>query len=72
MKLESLKDLESVMKLCKKHGVESIEVDGVRMKLVDTQTSASSGSSDIKVEDPYANLTDEDILEWSSRGITNG
>lgn len=33
MQLESLKDLEKLVKLCRKLGVDKIEVDGVKVEL---------------------------------------
>jgi len=33
MKIESLKDLEKVIKLCRKNGIETFKIDGIEFKL---------------------------------------
>lgn len=65
MKIESLKELEAVIKVCKKHGVRDITVDGVHM-LIDV------GASDLKTEQTKDRIEtpdqvdESDLLFWSS------
>lgn len=33
MKIDSLRQLKELMKLCQSHGVENIEVDGIKMEI---------------------------------------
>lgn len=62
MKLESIKDLEALVKLCRKHGIEAIEVDNVKFSL----GSAPKRVSILRSEDP---LADARIPMFN--GITN-
>jgi len=66
MKIETLKDLESLVKMCNKHGVRNITVDGISMLLdgpPDLKTEESKAADPIKTPDAY---TDEDVLLWSA------
>jgi hypothetical protein len=64
MKVETLKELEALVKMCRKHGVRSIEVDGIKMLIEEPDLPKSSeAASDPKTEQP---LTDEQLLFWSS------
>lgn len=78
MKLESLRDLENLIKLCRKMGIEAIEVDSVKMNLGPTptiikrtrtktaqqQTVTPGGiTEDIRI--PEA-LSEEQLLFWSA------
>lgn len=64
MKVETLKELEALVKMCRKHGVRSIEVDGIKM-LIDEpeQKPTTATGADLKTEQTYS---DEDMLFWSS------
>lgn len=68
MKIESIKDLDAVISLCRKRGVLSIEIDGVKLSLGDAPEKKlkSEPTPEIKSEDQY---TPEQILMWSSAGI---
>ncbi len=66
MKLESIKDLEAIIKLCRKQGVQTISIDGVSLSLGDVPQKAKNGATDIsepKVEDQPS---DEELLFWSA------
>lgn len=63
MKIDSLKQLKELMKLCQSHGVENIEVDGIKMEIRPVvkaikrsnrpiQPTFSSGIEDVKVPTP--------------------
>ena len=64
MNITNIKDLEAVLKLCRKHGVDKISIDGISLELGSMPlkvTSADTATGD----EP---LTDEDLLLWSARG----
>jgi hypothetical protein len=72
MKLESLKDIEQLMKLCRKHNVSTLTVDGVTMHMApidELQSDLKNTTDSVTKEqlgfDP-SKLTDEQILNWSS------
>lgn len=81
MKIENLKELEKLIKLCKKHGIETIEADGVKFsvdlhaqltpsaKATKPTTSVQSTTidEDSKIELPDE-LTEEQLLNWSVTG----
>lgn len=70
MKIDSLKDLEALVKMCNKHGVSNITIDGIIMKL-DGPTEAGK----LKTEQPQSEnqYTDEQLLMWSAgAGEVNG
>jgi hypothetical protein len=69
MKLESLKDLKAVMLLCRKQGISSIEVDGVKLVLGDAPAKAPQARS---LQTPEPDLTpstpdESELLFWSVR-----
>ena len=63
MKIETLKELEALVKMCNKHGVSNIEIDGIKMRL--------AGAENLKTELPDSKpstpdqYSEEDILMWS-------
>lgn len=72
MKLESLKDLEAAIKLCRKLGVDSLEVNGVKVQLglePVRAKKAKGGAEEIADEPTY---TDEQLLFWSTQGAPEG
>jgi hypothetical protein len=64
MKVETLKELEALIKVCRKHGVHSITVDGISMLINEPPEQHSETASNKDVHTPV--YTDEDILTWSS------
>lgn len=67
MKIETQKQLESLLKLCQKHGVRQIEIDGIKMQLeaFDAPSTPDKASdTGISQDKPY---TDDDFLFWSSQ-----
>lgn len=66
MQILSLKELESVLKLCRKHGVRNIEIDGIKMQLEDVSAPVSQSGKDSIETAPE--LTDEQLAVWSSNG----
>lgn len=80
MKIENAKDLQALIKLCRKHGVESIEVDGVKLTLSPDafqtkpqrkrrvkQELTSDGTIDVSdIIDVPEELTPEQLLFYSA------
>lgn len=68
MKIDTLKDLQALVKMCRKTGIKSIEVDGVKLQLGDEPISqkrnAAPVSDKIEVETPY---NEQDVMFWSSQ-----
>lgn len=64
----SPKEVTDYIKVCKKHGVTEIEVDGLKMKLIPDYSPADKA---LPTESPKQEptLTDEDLLLWSSGGV---
>lgn len=68
MKIESIKELEALMKLCRKQGVQSITVDGIVLCMGDEpekQGKAVSGDEGKPMQD-FSQYTPEEIATWSS------
>ena len=77
MTLQSLKQLESLIKICKKHGVESIEIDNIKMNISLLHSSSQKTKESILMPNgitdqtiiPTPNMpTAEELLYWSSEG----
>lgn len=64
MKIDTLKDLEKTIKLCRRMGVQSIEIDGVKLQLGDAPEKANLVTEEsTKTEN---DLSDEELLLWSA------
>lgn len=78
MKIDTLKDLKALVKLCRQTGIEAIKVDGLEIALGPTPTiikrskapRASQYIQDGEVGpiDTPDTLTDEQMLFWSAEG----
>lgn len=69
MQVNNLKDLESVIKLCRRMGVLSIEISGIKLQLSDEAPAKklkTEQQPEAKDEPMY---TDEQMMMWSSAGI---
>lgn len=71
--IESLKDLERLLKLCRKQGVTEIDLNGVKLKLGDLPADIQSYGPNEQVDDPYKNfptgeLTPEQLMFYSAGG----
>jgi len=64
MKIETLKDLESVLKLCRKQGIDSLEIDGIKIVFGETPSKANLNTDNKDPETP-AEPSEEDLLMWS-------
>lgn len=66
MTISNIKELSKLIDLCRKKGIDSVEIDGIKLKLgtLERTTSADkAGSPEIM---SVADYTPEDILNWSS------
>jgi hypothetical protein len=65
MKIDALKDLEAVLKLCRKQGVRQFSLEGISFTLGDMpEKQVSNGASESTK--PEETLSEEDILFWSA------
>ncbi len=82
MKIDNLKDLQRLIQLCRKLGVDAIEVDNVKMNLgskperIRTSTASKVHSTQSTVYAPggitedteVPSLTNDQLLFWSAQG----
>lgn len=76
MELPDLKQLQSLITLCRKSGVSEVEFNGLRLTLTPIEKKAPRGktakaqTADLGPNDPvtdgWDNLSEEDRLFWSS------
>lgn len=72
--IDNLKDLEKLLKLCRKQGVTDIKLGSVELKLGDLPTERTEASTNVvPTANPFANfpdriLTEEELLFYSSGG----
>lgn len=72
MKIENIEQIEAIVKLCRKLGVEAIEVDGVKLSLGEAKKRSRKPTSEREteqIESPDA-LTEEQLLMWSATPVT--
>jgi hypothetical protein len=62
----NLKELEKLMKLCHKHNVKSITVDGVSLTIDSLIPPKQNFKEEPTQEKPEPEYTEEDILMWSA------
>jgi hypothetical protein len=68
MQIDSIKDLEAVINLCRRKGVTSIEIDNIKLALGDKPERKAIESTEApKEQEPV--LTDEQILLWSAGSL---
>lgn len=83
MKIESLNDLNKLMKLCRSQGIESIKIDNVEFRMGDvplkvTKTKATiatvNAAGVITEHDKIETdgLTPEQLLMWSATAVPDG
>lgn len=64
MKIETSKDLALLVKQCRKLGIRSLELNGVKIELGDTPKRKEKFTSEQpKIE---GQVSDEDLLFWSA------
>ena len=74
--INSLKDLESLIKLCRKHGVTKIDCMGISFDLGEKPVKERRGqlaTPGVPLEDPYKDvpnriLTEDELIYWSTGG----
>lgn len=72
--IDSLKDLEKLLKLCRKQGVLEFEHNGTKIKLGDLPAALGSQASLDDPMNPYANfptgeLSPEQLMFYSAGGV---
>ena len=68
MKIESLRSLELVLRLLRKHGVLEATVDGMTFKLSEALPKKLKTEPTTDTIDSAAPYTDEQLLMWSANG----
>lgn len=65
MKIENLKELQKLVKLCRKLGIENIEVDGVKLQLAELPKPLrrQGKSQSIPIGDNVGSLTETDKID---------
>ncbi len=63
MTISNLKDLSKLIDLCRKKGIDLIEIDNIKLKLGVLDKKASKDASPIQSVPDYS---PDDILNWSS------
>lgn len=81
MKIESISDLNKLMKLCRAQGIESIKIDNIEFRMGDlpvkaikTKAATPTPTSGVITEHDRIEtdgLTEEQLRFWSSEGIPN-
>lgn len=61
MIVDSLKDLEKLLKLCRKQGVQEIDIHGVKIKLGDLPIESTALAAAEESSNPYANFPDGEL-----------
>jgi len=72
--IDSLKDLEKLLKLCRKQGVTKVEFDNVKLELGDLPMARNLNPASDVVDDPYKDfpqgeLSPEQLMFYSSGGL---
>lgn len=71
LKIDSLDDLEALLRLCHRQNVHAVKLDGIEFALspVDPEAPKQKPSSDpmAAMESALAGMSEEDIALWSAR-----
>lgn len=65
----SVKELKEYAKACQKHGIKKLKLEGLEIDLELSQESIESQAA--ADASPLPELTDEDVLLWSSNAVLN-
>lgn len=68
MKINSLQELEELIKICRKTHVESITVDGIQLNLAEQPKRKRKLKSEEKEVETESDFTEEQVLMWSAQG----
>ncbi len=66
MTITNQKELSKLLDLCRKKGVDSIEIDNIKLKLAPSPKKEKATSTDSQAAVHYS---PEDILNWSAQEI---
>lgn len=68
MTISSQKELAKLIVLCRKHQIDEIEIDNIRIKL--GRKDSRPAKIGIPLKDlPHQQYTTEDVLNWSSTAL---
>lgn len=67
MTIANLKELESLLKVLRKHGVQTCTIDGIELKLGDAPAKKTEDDSRDLISEPT--FTDEQVLLWSAGNL---
>lgn len=65
MKIDNLKELDALLKVCRKHGVTIISADGLQLTIGDAPAKSKDAEGKDNIETPDT-LSEEELLFWSS------
>lgn len=61
-RVNDLKDVERVLKLCRKHGVLQVSIDGLEAKFAEsTQRGEAQEQNEVPTDEP----TEDELINWS-------
>ena len=64
MELPNVKELEKLLKMCRKQGITELEMQGMHFKFGDLPKD--NGAEEAEIEIPQG-ISNEDMLYWSSQ-----
>lgn len=65
MVISNIKDLSRLIDLCRKKGIDSVEIDNIKIKLGHLESKKSRKPEIVSDIESDHQLTEEDILNWS-------
>lgn len=70
----TLKELKTLIALCKKEGVKSVEVGTIKLEFNPYSSERKTRRKKVSDSDPVVELpySDDDALFWSADGMING
>ena len=67
--IKDLKDLQALLKLCRKQGITEIKLGGTEIKFGDLPKKSSNDAADDSDEIPTEELTPEQLMFFSAGGV---
>lgn len=68
MTITNIKELSKLIDLCRKKGIDSVEIDNIKLKLGRIEPKLSKDkTAELKA---LPDLSDEDLLYWSASDMT--
>ena len=68
MRIETLDDLDNLLKLCHRQGVHAMKVDGLEFALSPVNPEAKPEARAVDPLDSLQGMSEDEILYWSSTG----